>query len=83
MIVGGYAMDLYCRNGTECAFIGKEYEDFPGGNRFISYRAAEVHVAGESKADCVRDAKARGWLFSDRDVSCKWCAGLGKARKSR
>lgn len=74
MIVGGYELHLYCRNGKGCKFISKGYEDFLGGNKFTSYESASSFIGGESKAACMKIAKSRGWKFKADDVICKWCA---------
>ena len=76
MIVGGYTLDLYCRNDSECSFIGKEYEDFPGGNKFVSYEASKASIHGRSEGACLKDAKVRGWVLAGGDVVCKWCAAM-------
>jgi len=69
MIVGCYSLDLYCdnfdiaKNQAEDRY-GHRYNDFPH------------QFTGFSRAECVRNARRRGWIvnISGNKAYCPDCA---------
>lgn len=66
MIVGGYSLMLYCRYSKVSRGPSKEFDAVHWG------KCGEFD--GETRRECVRDAKAAGWVFYRRDVTCPSCA---------
>lgn len=72
MIVGCYAMDLYCDRQRPKDY-GASWQPVPAGR----HRDGEFPHTFEGKTygECQRTARARGWIFHrDGTVSCPRCA---------
>ena len=76
-IVGGYTMDLYCKNAEgACDVAGKDgvghgYNEFPH------------QFTGQNYSECVKEAKRRGWKIrplSDQAV-CPHCTNKNRRIK--
>lgn len=80
MIVGCYSLDLYCENFDIAKDqaedeLGHKYNDFPD------------QFTGHSRAECVRNARRRGWIvnISGGKAYCPMCVKNRKhtAQKSQ
>jgi hypothetical protein len=76
MIVGCYSLDLYCDNYIIDPTVvedkwGHRYDDFPD------------QFTGFSRAECVRNARRRGWIVNicGKKAYCPKCAGLRKRKR--
>ena len=65
MIVGGYSMDLYC-DKAGC------------NNGHRGSNMGEVQYVGETRSECVREARRDGWRFSrsksPKEAYCPECS---------
>lgn len=62
MVIGGYTLDLYC-DCKACAAITSltEYRSEATGFR---------QFAGQTNAECMRNAMKRGWKFYNNRTKC-------------
>lgn len=67
MIVGGYTLDLYCRNGRVSEGKGCKH---PGER---GMEAAVGQFTGQTEREARKAARAAGWRFSIDDVTCPYC----------
>lgn len=63
MIVRGYSMDLYCENAHELRGTGY-------GGDIHDYNEFPKTYAGETRAECVREARADGWKINIKAGTC-------------
>lgn len=70
MIVGGYAMDLYCENAGE-TLAGTIYDAY--GHRYDAF-PRKFH--GETALECRQQAYTRGWILriAKGEAYCPMCA---------
>ena len=71
MIAKGYTMDLYCRNEGLPVWYG-DAADTPKGHHPPNYSGTYF---GESRREVEGYARKGGWVFSEGDVICPYCAG--------
>ena len=66
MIVGGYTLDLYCRDSA-----ASKVTEGPDPH---AYRTGFEQFYGRTYSECKRQAVKAGWRFDkDDDVTCPWC----------
>lgn len=69
MIVGGYTLHLYCDSGREQP-LGTVGHERAGDACLLSY---PDEYNGETRAECVRLARARGWRITKGRQLCPRC----------
>lgn len=66
MLVGCYTLDCYC----DCDNPLHEWREFPR------------QFTGETRAECLRSARAHGWVFlKDGQAKCPKCRSLPATRE--
>lgn len=77
MIVGNYVLELYCRNygfGSARAPLDNDHCAMPFRYRGGWYLDIPVSwYVGYSEAECRRNARHDGWIFTGNDAECPWC----------
>lgn len=69
MIVGGYLLDLYCDNED----APEQHYKAPYNPQAHQFREFPHQYTGETRAECVRQARAEGWLIGKTRQLCPKC----------